>query len=82
MKQVVYFWGVLFGGNANNSANAGFVYANTNNVPSNTNTNISSQLCLKIYKSKDLGSCQKITDCEQGISKSFPKIPFELAKQK
>lgn len=37
--------GVLFGGNANNSANAGFSYANTNNTASNTNTNVSSQLC-------------------------------------
>jgi hypothetical protein len=50
MKKVVCFWGVLFGGNANNSANAGLVYANTNNTPSNTNTNIGSQLCLKIKK--------------------------------
>ena len=34
---------VLFGGSANNSANAGFAYANTNNVPSNTNANIRSR---------------------------------------
>nr|DAK78924.1 MAG TPA: hypothetical protein [Caudoviricetes sp.] len=36
---------MLFGGNANNSANAGFSYANTNNTASNTNANIGSQLC-------------------------------------
>ena len=36
--------GVLFGGNANNRANAGFVYANSNNTPSNANANISSHL--------------------------------------
>lgn len=40
--------GVLFSGNANNDANAGFVYANTNNAPTNTNANIGSQQCLKI----------------------------------
>ena len=38
--------GVLFSGNANNGANAGFVYANTNNTASNANANIGSQLCL------------------------------------
>ena len=38
--------GVLFSGNANNGANAGFVYANTNNSAANTNANIGSQLCL------------------------------------
>lgn len=36
--------GVLFGGNANNSANAGLSYANTNNTATNTNANIGSQL--------------------------------------
>lgn len=40
--------GVLFGGNANNSANAGLAYANSNNTPSNTNANIGSHLCFKI----------------------------------
>lgn len=40
--------GVLFSGNANNDANAGFVYANTNNTPTNTNANIGSQQCLSI----------------------------------
>lgn len=39
--------GVLFSGNANNGANAGFVYANSNNTPSNTNANIGSHLCLE-----------------------------------
>ena len=43
-KAVVLVSGVLFGGNANNGANAGFVYANTNNAPSNTNANIGSRL--------------------------------------
>jgi hypothetical protein len=50
IKRVVCFWGVLFGGNANNSANAGFAYANTNNTASNTNANIGSQLCLNKLK--------------------------------
>lgn len=44
MKKVGRSRGVLFGGNANNRANAGFVYANSNNAPSNTNANISSHL--------------------------------------
>lgn len=48
-KRVVRCRGVLFSGNANNGANAGFVYANTNNTPSNTNANIGSQQCLKIF---------------------------------
>lgn len=33
----------MFGGNANNGANCGFVYSNSNNVPSNTWTNIGSR---------------------------------------
>lgn len=37
--------GLLFGGNANNGANAGSAYANSNNAPSNTNANIGSHLC-------------------------------------
>ena len=41
---VVCSSGVLFGGNANNSANAGLSYANTNNTATNTNANIGSQL--------------------------------------
>jgi len=45
-NRVVRCRGVLFSGNANNGANAGFVYANTNNAPSNTNANIGSQQCL------------------------------------
>lgn len=43
-KQVVCPTGVNFGGNANNGANCGFAYANTNNAPSNTNANIGSRL--------------------------------------
>lgn len=37
----------MFGGNANNRANAGFVYSNSNNTPSNTNANIGSQLSFR-----------------------------------
>lgn len=39
----------MFGGNANNGANAGLAYANSNNVPSNANANIGSHLCLDTY---------------------------------
>ena len=38
--------GVLFGGNANYGAQAGFVYANTNHGPANAGTNIGSRLCF------------------------------------
>jgi hypothetical protein len=48
-SRVVLCRGVLFSGNANNDANAGFVYANTNNTPTNTNANIGSQRCLEIF---------------------------------
>lgn len=40
--------GVLFSGNANNSANAGLAYANSNNTPSDANATIGSHLCFKI----------------------------------
>lgn len=36
--------GLLFSGNANNSANAGFSYSNANNSPTNANANISVHL--------------------------------------
>jgi hypothetical protein len=69
IKRVVCFWGVLFGGNANNSANAGFAYANTNNTASNTNANIGSQLCSKILqKAKTLALAKKLKR-EKGISR-------------
>ena len=48
--KVAYCFCVLFGGNANNGANAGFSYANSNNTPSNTNANIRSHLWYLFYK--------------------------------
>ena len=51
--KAVYPWGVLFGGNANNSASAGFSYANTNNTASNTNASVGSRLC---YKTRELAT--------------------------
>lgn len=57
--------GVLFGGNANNGSNAGFVYANSNNTPSTTNANIGSHLYFSIIilymGSGDRASWQKIS---------------------
>lgn len=35
------------GGNANNGANAGLAYVNSNNAVSNSNTNIGSRICGK-----------------------------------
>lgn len=37
-----------FGGNANDGSNAGFVYTNSRNTPSNSATNISSHLYFSI----------------------------------
>lgn len=45
----------MFGGNAHNGANAGLVYANSNNVPSNTNANIGSSLYFPIRIKNILG---------------------------
>lgn len=41
----------LFGGNANNGANAGFGYLNANNRPANTDANIGARLYRKRYLS-------------------------------
>lgn len=38
--------GLLLGGNADNGANAGLVYTNSNNSAANANANIGSHLCL------------------------------------
>lgn len=45
---------LIASGNANNGANAGFVYSNSNNTASNTNANIGSQLSLKKDKMQTL----------------------------
>lgn len=44
MKKIgcLFSKGLPFGGNANNSANAGCAYANSNNSPANANANIGS----------------------------------------
>lgn len=38
--------GLLFGGNANNGANVGFVFAHSYNAPSYTSANVGSRLCF------------------------------------
>ena len=53
---------LLVGGNANNGANAGFVYSNANNAPSNANANIGSQLSFQNFsraKTMPLGKKNK-----------------------
>lgn len=40
--------GVLFSGNANNSASAGLAYAHSNHAPSNATAHFGSHLCFKI----------------------------------
>jgi hypothetical protein len=70
---------VLFSGNANNSANVGLAYANTNNTATNANTNISSQLCSKILKRQKPWRLPKNKNVNRVLVGS-PKIPFEPAK--
>lgn len=45
-----YFGAPIVGGNANNGSNAGLGNVNSNNVASDTNTNIGSQLCRSLLK--------------------------------
>jgi hypothetical protein len=64
LKRLVGLRAVLFGGNANESANAGFSYSNSNNTPSNSNTNYSSHLSdsqNNVVETDDPGSCQNMT---------------------
>lgn len=46
------FQALISGGNANNEANAGAFYANTNNTASNANTNIGARLAQYLQKHK------------------------------
>ena len=46
---------LMFGGNANNGANDGIVYSNSNNAFSNTNSNIGSRHTLAEYAIRDAG---------------------------
>ena len=79
MKQVDHLYIVLFRGNANNSSNAGFSYANSNYVPSNSNANISSHLCfskiISYYKmiTLPLGKKQQIQKSTSKIKQNFCK---------
>jgi hypothetical protein len=43
-KRLIASRGVLLGGNANNRTNCSLSYANANNTPSDSNSNVSSQL--------------------------------------
>jgi hypothetical protein len=63
LLRLVVLLGVLLSANANESANCRLAYANTNNTPSLSNTNVSSRLSYshetkKIMRNNDLGSCQ------------------------
>jgi hypothetical protein len=72
---------LLVSGNANNGTNAGFVYVNSNNTPSNTNTNIGSRLSLlKILTvGKDLASWQK-TNNEKRVLVTSVKALLDSSK--
>lgn len=66
---VVWRNGAHLGGNANNGANAGLAYLNSNNSPANANADIGSRLyctfiVIKMSRTslaKDLATWQKIT---------------------
>lgn len=64
--------GLLFGGNANNGTNCGFVYANANNVPANANANIGSRIYSQSLSSKDndLATWQKISFTQQAVGRA------------
>ena len=51
---------LLVSGNANNGTNAGLRNANSNNTPSNANTNIGAQLSVEKLDNCSLASWQKI----------------------
>ena len=57
---VGYSKGVIFGSNANNSANAGFAYADSYYAPSDADADIGSHLCFK-SQNNGLATWQKIT---------------------
>lgn len=54
------FLALISGGNANNEANAGPLYANTNNSGSNANTNIGAHLMLMKIRNISPAAWQKI----------------------
>ena len=56
--------GALLGGNANNGANAGFGYLNTNNRSSNSNANIGFRLYRGYFleKAEDIYNCFRLRD--------------------
>jgi hypothetical protein len=82
---------VYFSGNASNDADAGFAYANSNHVPSNSNTNIGSHLCFaeafnepKLTKDGNPATWQKISSTQNGASRNAPRIGYrkpQLRKQ-
>lgn len=66
--------GCYFGGNANNGANAGLVYANSNNAPSNSNANIGSRLYFpeeieNIRERRPCLSAEKLKRTEEGAGR-------------
>lgn len=75
--------GLLSSGNANNGTNAGFRYVNSNNVPSNTNANISSHLCYNKLGGTDLASMAKNHGelAGRALVGSLSKHPGAIAKR-
>lgn len=59
---------MLFGGNANNGTNAGFAYANSRNVPSNSNANIGSRL---YFSGKDIETINQTRTAALPLGKKY-----------
>lgn len=73
---------LIWGGNANNGANAGLANANSNNTPANTNANIGSRQCFDtiFFTDKGPASWQKMTVRNGGVgSGNSAKAPHDKA---
>nr|DAQ54172.1 MAG TPA: hypothetical protein [Caudoviricetes sp.] len=81
-KKVGCSCGVLFSGNANNRANAGFSYANSNNTPSNTNANISSHLYFSIWVKKYMGAAALPLGKKHNVRKELVGTPVVWATER
>ena len=74
-KRLCNLRAVLVSGNANNGANAGLAYSNTNNAASNANANIGSRLSSELMLIANPGSCQKTTPIYKGLV-ALSNVPY------
>jgi hypothetical protein len=72
---------LLRSGNANNSANAGFAYLNTNNTAANADTNIGAQLSYNFKYPETVPTWQKITNKTVVLVTLRRKLCQEIAER-